>query len=255
MEKKNNIKFWIIILLLIIIILILLFFTRFGKIENNLVPTGNVDVFDIDINCNCKNNDTCYNDTNNRDDISNSNTNSTSTDSGNSSSTEVYNNSKTFPTYDEIKYKDVIGTIFVDDNSGNYVYQQNLRIFTNSAFEYTNKIAPGVSNTYNFVVHNSTNVKLRYYVEMYEESEYSINLKYRLRRNNSYVIGNNNTWVSASELKTEFSKINASASDNYSLDWQWMYDDGKDNDDSVAGENMTSAYKLNIRFYFEQVEE
>ena len=90
---------------------------------------------------------------------------------------------------------------------------------------------------------------------MYENTEYSINLKYRLKRNNTYVIGNDNTWVSANELKTEFNNINANASDNYSLDWQWVYDDGKDNEDTVVGENMTSNYKLNIRFYFEQVAE
>ena len=90
---------------------------------------------------------------------------------------------------------------------------------------------------------------------MYENTEYSINLKYRLKRNNTYVIGNDNNWVSANELKTEFSKINANTSDNYSLDWQWMYDDDKDSQDTLAGENMTSAYKLNIRFYFEQVAE
>ena len=47
--SKNNRKFWIIIILLIII-LITLFLTRFGKIENNITPTGNVSVFDIDIN-------------------------------------------------------------------------------------------------------------------------------------------------------------------------------------------------------------
>ena len=229
-EKKNNTKFWIIVMLLIIIILVLLFFRRFGKIENNLIPTGNIDVFDIDIRCNCIDKDKCTN----------------TDDDGNEIVIPVFN-----PNTD----KKVTGKVFADDNNGNYIYQQNLRIFTNSAFEYTNKIAPGVFNTYNFVVHNSTNTKLKYYIEMYEESEYSINLKYRLRRNNSYIIGNKDTWVSADKLKTEFNKINASTSDNYSLDWQWMYNDGKDNDDTVAGENMTSTYKLNIRFYFEQVEE
>ena len=229
-EKKKNTKFWIIIILLIIIILILLFFTRFGRIQNTLIPTGNVDVFDIDINCNCTSKDDC-------------------------TTTDEDGNIITIPTFNEIDDNKVLEKVFVDDKNGDYVYQQRLQIFTNSAFKYTNKIAPGVSNTYNFVVHNSTNSKLKYYVEMYEETEYPINLKYRLRRNNTYVIGNNNTWVTAAELKTEYSKINASSSDNYSLDWQWMYDDGKDTEDTIAGENMDSEYKLNIRFYFESIEE
>ena len=86
---------------------------------------------------------------------------------------------------------------------------------------------------------------------MEEQTEYKINLKYRLRRNNLYVIGDSNHWVSASELKTEFSKIAAYSSDSYELDWQWMYNDGKDRQDTIAGANMNSEYQLNARFYFE----
>ena len=89
---------------------------------------------------------------------------------------------------------------------------------------------------------------------MYEASEYKVNLKYRLRRNNSYIIGNENNWVTADELKTEFSKININASDNYSLDWNWVYDDGNDAEDTLVGKNMTSEYKLNVRFHFESTE-
>lgn len=227
-KKVNNLKFWSIIILLIIIILILFFFTNFGKIGNNLVPTGKVDVFDIDIECDCQ-------------------------DDGECTTIDENNNKITVPVFDKQSNKDDLGIVFVDDKNGNYIYQQNLQIFNNAAFQYTDKIAPGVSNTYHFVVYNSTKLKLRYYVEMYETTEHKVNLKYRLKRNNSYVIGNDNKWVTANELKTEFSKINASTSDNYSLDWKWEYEDGKDNEDTIAGENMTSNYKLNIRFYFESI--
>ena len=218
-NNKNNTKFWIIIILLIIIILILLFFTKFGKIQNNLIPTGNIDVFDIDIGCNC-----CEID-------------------------------KDLPTFNEETDNNILGRVFVDDINGDYIYQQKLSIFTNAAFKYTDKIAPGVSNTYNFVVHNSTNAKLRYYIEMHEDTEYPINLKYRLRKNNSYVIGNDKTWVTANELKTAFNKIDANSSDSYSLDWNWMYEDNNDIQDTFVGENMNSTYKLKARFYFEQIEE
>ena len=85
---------------------------------------------------------------------------------------------------------------------------------------------------------------------MYEVSEYKVNLKYRLKRNGEYVIGNESNWVSASELTTAFTKLNKGGSDNYSLDWKWFDEDNTL--DTIAGENMTSEYKLNIRFYFEQ---
>ena len=134
----------------------------------------------------------------------------------------------------------------------NYLYQQNLAIFENAAFEYKDKIAPGVSNTYNFVVHNSSEMNLKYYIEMYEESEYDVNMKYRLKKANQYVIGDDSTWVTADQLKTEFSNIGISTSDSYSLDWKWEYEDGVDDKDTLAGEKMTSDYKLNIRVHFEE---
>ena len=225
-NRKRNTRYWIITILLIIIILLLLFFIRFGRIRYSLVPTGNVDVFDIDIRCNCAGKDNCV----------------TTDDDG---------NTVVIPTFNEDKK--VLGNVFVDDVNGNYIYQQKLRIFSNAAFKYTDKIAPGVSNSYHFVVHNSTNAKLKYFIQMYEDSEYFVNLKYRLKRNNNYVIGDDNKWVTASELQTEFSNINMSSSDSYSLDWKWEYDDGVDEMDTLAGREMDSLYKLNIRFYFEEV--
>jgi len=213
-EEKNSIKFWVIIILLIIIILILLFFRRFGFIDNNNngtpttadidtryeIPTGNVDVFDIDLNCNCDNL--------------------------------------------------LSGRIYIDDAKGDYVDHKYLRIFSNAAFQFKERIAPGVGNVYHFVVHNSTNINLKYNMEMVEESEYKINMKYRLKRNNRYIIGDEDTWVTASELKTKFLSLAIGNSDSYSLEWYWFDDDIYD---TIAGEEMESLYKLKTKFYFEQV--
>lgn len=219
-NNKGFIRFLIIVILLIIIILLLLFRTNVGEIKHEyLIPTGHIDVFDIDVRCECKTKDTCE---------------------------IVVDNIPVFnPTTDE----ETTGEVFVDDKNGNYLYQQKLEIFNNSYFNNTNKIAPGVSNTYYFVVHNSSEVNIKYNIEMTESSEYNINLKYRLKKNNAYVIGNEDTWVTADELKTAFSNLNVSTSDSYALDWKW-FDASNDNE---VGENMTSEYNLMIRVYFEQV--
>ena len=87
---------------------------------------------------------------------------------------------------------------------------------------------------------------------MYEESEYDVNLKYRLKRENQYVVGDDSTWVTPDQLKTAFKNIGISSSDSYSLDWKWEYEDGVDDKDTLAGEKMTSDYKLNIRVHFEE---
>ena len=251
-ERSKDRFYWAIIILLIIIILILLFFNRIGKVvDKNPSPTGNIDVFDIDISCGCNDKDSCQNPVH----IDKKGNVIPVFDDVNSDNNKEDNNKddNTIPTFDEEEDKEFIGTIFVDDVNGNYIYQQNLKIFTNSAFEQEDMIAPGVSNTYNFIVHNSSNVNLKYNILMYDVSDYNVNLKFRLRRNNKYVVGSDSKWVSVSELKKDDLFIEEGSSDSYSLDWKWPYNDGKDNEDTIAGENMTSKYKLNIRFDFRQV--
>lgn len=233
-DGKNKRFYWTIIVLLVIIIIILLYFIRIGRVvDNDLKPTGNVDVFDISIFCGCSDSNKCP-----------------KKDDNPSNIPDVVPDD--IPVFDDEDDIDVTGVVFVDDKNGNYIYQQDLKIFTNSAFEVEDKIAPGVSNTYNFVVHNSSNVNILYDLFMYDISEYKINMMYRLRRNNQYVIGSSTNWVSVDDLNLTKLYINAGSSDNYSLDWKWEYDGGKDQQDTIAGKNMTSKYKLNIRFNFNQ---
>ena len=248
MSESTKTKIYrVIVIILIIIIILLLFFNRrnVGEINEFPIPTGNVDFFDIDVHSstefetfpeklpNAYGNNVIYKPIKKLVSINGETT------------TEI-------ETYVPEEDKDVLGKVFVDDKNGDYLYQQKLAIFENAAFNYEEKIAPGVSNTYHFVVHNSSEMKIKYYIEMYEESEYFVNLKYRLKRGNEYIIGNDNTWVTAAQLKSDFSNLGISESDNYSLDWKWEYEDGKDDLDTLAGENMTSKYKLNIRIHFEE---
>ena len=236
-ENNKERKLRIIIIILLLIILFMLLYI--GKIaEKNNLPslTGNVDVFDIDVNIDGK---IKSNEENKFDLIETSDNNKE-------------RNDRKILKYNPTTDSKTLDQVFVDDENGNYIYQKNLNIFKNSTFNYSNKIAPGVSNTYNFVVHNSSDMNLNYYLEMYEDTEYKVNLKYRLKNNNIYVIGNDNKWVSANELKTNFKLINSSNSDPFTLEWKWFDDD---KNDTIAGKNMITRYKLNIRFYFKAVDE
>ena len=251
-DKKGNTAYRIItIILLIVIIILLLFFNRFGKIDNSksaLVPTGNVDVFDIAVNCMCKNNNCEVTDSNGKV-IPIFNEARDREVTGRVFKKEIKKKTDNKDAEEEPE-QEVTGEVYVDDQVDNYIYQEKLQIFNNPAYEFTNKIAPGVSNVYHFVVHNSTNAKLKYKIKMQEYSEYKLNMVYRLKNGDRYVVGDNETWVSASKLETAFKKINQSTSDDYSLEWQWKYD-GNDNIDSIAGANMDSEYRLNIRVNFE----
>ena len=256
-SSKNKIL-WIVVMILIIVIIILLCLSKCEKKEDKYqVHTGNSDVFNIDIKCD---NNTCSVENDNKDNNIENNKNITKTNTDNKKSqnkgeiqtgNDTKNNEETKPTYNEISDSNVLDKVFVDDKSGNYVYQQRLNIFNNAAFQYTNKIAPGVSNTYEFKANNTSNKSIKYYVEMYEESEYDINLKYRLKRNGTYIVGNDDNWVDVDELKTTIKTLDGNSSDTYSLDWKWFDDD---TNDTIIGENMTSEYKLNIRFYFETID-
>ncbi len=219
----KDVKSWLIILLLIILIILLLIPSCTKKEEGNgAMPTGNFDIFEIGLDCYPRGKDP--------------------------DGKEIDVDIEDLPVFDEVEDKYVLNKIYVDDKNGDYIYQQNLEIFNNAAYEYTNKIAPGVSNVYNFVVHNSSNGTAAYRFLMYENTEYSVNLKYRLKKNGSYIIGNENNWVSADELNVGLSNLAKDSRDKYALEWKWFDDD---ENDTIAGKNMTSAYKLNIRFYIE----
>ena len=247
MNKER--KYYIItIILLIIIVLILIYFNTIDKKEKQ-IPTGNQDIFNIDVE---------FPNDKNVLGVSENNFNINSdVAEGQEKKEEIIKYTK----IGEQKGKGEItkyteeaedGKVYVDDTNGKYIYQQNLRIFENVAYGYTNMISPGVSNTYEFTVHNSSKINVKYNLQMYEKSLYKVNLKYRLRKNGNYVLGNEDTWISVDELNTELSQLNKSTSDMYSLDWKWFDDDENDN---IAGKNMKEEYKLNIKIYFEMVDE
>ena len=213
LTNKNDKYFWIINIILIILILMLLQYLKFGEINNGKIPTGNIDIFDINVNCGCDEND--------------------------------------IPKFEESTDKDKLGAIYISDKKGDYIYQQRLNIFNNQAFEYTNKIAPGVGNTYEFIVHNNMEKDINYNLKMYEKTQYDINMKYRLKRNNKYIIGNDKEWVDAEKLQTTYYDIKGKGLDKYSLEWKWF---DNDEQDTFIGKNMTEEYKLNVRFYFKLIE-
>ena len=127
------------IILLLIAIAILLWLLLKPQSEPTKIPTGNVDIFDIRIGCLCGDDDgdgkpdDCDKDGDGIADLT----------PGSEGYRSYYNstiNGSTEPM--DIR---TTGIVYVDDDNGKYVYQKELQIFQNAAFEYTNKIAPGVS--------------------------------------------------------------------------------------------------------------
>lgn len=255
-RKGSNKILCVIVVLLLATIAILLWLLFRPQPEPAKIPTGNVDVFDIRIGCLCgrKNNDDNKGNESGDDD-----------DAGCGGDADGFypnvspgknsqkGNSEKTINGDTNTDVDRAGIVYVDDKNGWYVYQKSLEIFNNAAFEYTNKIAPGVSNSYDFKVHNETSNKIQYNIEFSEESEYFVNMKYRLKRAGAYVVGSETEWVSAEQLSTSMKQLAIDGVDAYTLDWMWPYEDGKDGQDTKAGENMRSEYHLGIKVNFEEV--
>ncbi len=237
----------ILIMLIIIALLILVFLTRCSKVTDVdiLKPTGNINVFDIDINSNCKGNNCEVTDK----DGKFIKTISTNVENF-AFSEEVAEDDKVIEEEDDDKI--VSGEVYVDDADGRYVFARKLDIFNHSAYDLGDKIAPGVSNVYQFVVHNSTDSNIKYNIKMVDLESSKVTMKYRLKKGNTYVADSSNKWVSANSINTKFQVLNYGVSDEYSLEWKWDYEGKVDKKDSEAGK-LAGEYKLGIKVYFEAV--
>ena len=136
------------------------------------------------------------------------------------------------------------GNIIIEDYNGDYQYQTEINLFNN-----TKTIAPGVSNTYYFKVKNNNNITIKYLIELTKLSNYSVNIKYRLKRNDEYILGNDKLWVTSEELKTTYLNLSKGNIDNYSLDWKWFDNDKLDN---YIGKSNINKYIVKLSFSIEE---
>lgn len=221
-NKEKKIVLWILLLILIIIIIFLLI-RSFGRIDHNyLIPTGNVDIFDINFgkdNCNCACNNCNYSCSNNSKPVNG----------------EVTNNNDS-----DDKSNDVI----VYDKDLVYSNNTKLNIFTQTSYHIVNdKIAPTSENSYQFVIRNNNDFNIKYNLEMIETNKYNINMKFRLKLNGKYVVGSDGKYVTASELNQYDMFLAGNKYDVYTLDWKWF----ESSNDTEIGTNIKSNYKLDLK--------
>lgn len=262
MEKENkvNVKDLIIKIVLIIVIIILLIHNcvllkGIREKDNKKTPTGNVDIFEID----CTNKDTCdkktkdddstnkenskdSNISNDNNKSSNNNSQKGSNDKSQSgSSTTNDNNNNDNKDDSDIDDTDEDLEFKVLDNDKVWSSTNTLRIFSNPAYNFEQKIAPESSNTYKFQVKNNTNYNVTYKINFIEKNTHHINMVYRLKRGNTYVAGSDDSWVSYNGLNLNNVTLNSKKSHTYYLEWKWK---SSDNDNQVSG--IEDAYNLKI---------
>lgn len=126
---------------------------------------------------------------------------------------------------------------------------EELDIFANPMYEMEEKIAPESTNIYQFVVRNNTKYNVDYSINFIEDNEMNINMKYRLMKNDeSYVVGDKDTWVTYEELDLEEVSLKTKKSDTYYLEWKW-FESENDTEVGAAGD---VDYSLSINISAEQ---
>ena len=232
-KKKKRIDTIVKIILIIIIIILLIHNCVLNqKGSRAKVPTGNVDI--IEIKCDKDNVCEVTPRDNKEDDKTNSGNETPNKDDnqGNSKEDVVPVNGD-----DDDGKRDAMVTVYDKDVTWHGVTPA--RIFTNSMYKIEGVIAPESSNTYQFVVKNSANFKIKYNIKFVENNPHQINMKYKLKKNDTYLIDH---YVSANELNLKDLMLNSSNNDTYYLEWKWISSDN----DTEVGKTPNAKYGLNI---------
>ncbi len=243
-NKSYFFKSIVIILLVIIIILLLLNSCGALGISNPDKLTGDFDIFEITLKgtCECpvcEECKTCSNSSGNGSGGSSSGGNS----SGGSSSTGDYE-----PNTDEEK-------VIVYDKDQEWPSEESGQSYVANIFRHSSteiisgKIAPGSTNTYKFIVRNLNEFSVKYTIDFIETNTKNINMKYRLKYGNSYVVGSESQWVSEDALNRSFKSLSAKSMDTYYLEWKWFDDDSND---TAIGIDESSVYSLYIKVEAEE---
>ena len=138
---------------------------------------------------------------------------------------------------------------YVDDSDVKWSDETDLNIFADSMYGKNGKVAPESSNTYKFVVNNNTRYNLKYKISFTEENQHNINIKYKLKKNGSYIVDH---YVSYNEISKSDLLLNSNSKDTYLLEWKWVSNDN-DTDIGINARENDVKYKLKIKVEAESV--
>ena len=143
--------------------------------------------------------------------------------------------------------EDELDKVVVKDSNVKWETDSILNIFNNS-IAANNKIAPEASNTYRFTINNNTKFDVKYNISFVETNTYNINMKYKLRKNNTYVI---DEYVSINDIVIDEQLLESGHNDAFYLEWKWISSEN----DTEIGTNPSSNYTLKIEVEAEGINE
>lgn len=137
----------------------------------------------------------------------------------------------------------LVSSIEITENEIEWGKIVDLDIFSNPEFDNKKMIAPKSTSTYKFAIENKTNKQVVYNILMNETNEFNINMKYKLKLDNVYIIGDETTFVDVDEMNLNNIIVMPNSTNLYTLEWYWE----EDENDTSIGERAYAEYKLNIK--------
>lgn len=135
--------------------------------------------------------------------------------------------------------------IDVSSEDKNWYKNENINLFQNLNKNGEKIIFPGESGTYNFMVSNNSSQDIYYKFSMEDKNYQNINIKYRLKMNNIYIIGNENNWVSIDNMRLNNIYGLKDSKTIYTLEWKW---ENSDNDTQLTKEGL-ATYTVYVNIY------
>ena len=158
-------------------------------------------------------------------------------DSNNNSN--VTSNSNT--TSDSNFVVDENGDLTITDYEDGWNQDVELKIFD------VDYVSPGDKGSYDFVVNNNTKGIYKYKLSLDEINIYNINMRYKIKRNGKYIVGNSNTYAKISNMNIEDKILKSNEKDSYTIEWKWV--DAANDTEVGRTDGAYYTLKLNIQSY------
>jgi signal peptidase len=113
-------------------------------------------------------------------------------------------------------------------------------------------IAPGMSNIYSFKLDNTGGMTVDYQMDLevwLGNEDYSIPLDIRLSdENGNYLAGSADSWQSVSDMDriTDAGVMDAGSSKNYTLEWQWLFEEDNERDTTLGNQAVDDDITLTV---------
>lgn len=125
-----------------------------------------------------------------------------------------------------------------------------LNIFENDKFDGKKIIAPKSKGEYTFCVKNIADKNITYNIDFKNQMNLPVNMKYKLKIDNIYIKGDQDTYVDIEDLKAKNIIVLKDSINVFTLEWYWEDDDV--NDTLVGSQQTNQYYTLNLGIQAEE---